>query len=60
MQRIEGDDAVRDMEFAKQLLRGGNLVGLLVDIDMRQDEAGFGVERAQQLGCLAVRETVET
>ena len=26
MQRIEGDGAVRDMEFAKQLLRGGDPV----------------------------------
>ena len=50
---------MRDLEFAEQLLRGGDLVGLLVDIDMRQDQAGFGVERMQQLGCFAVGEIVE-
>jgi hypothetical protein len=49
VQRIEGDGAVRDLEFAEQLLRGGDLVGRLVDIDMRQDQVGFGVERVQQL-----------
>ena len=59
VQRIEGDGAVRDMEFAEQFLRGGDFVGLLVDIDMRQDQAGFGVERVQQLGCFAVGEIVE-
>src|SRR5271156_818081 len=59
MQRIEGDGAVRDLEFAEQLLRGRDLVGLLVNIDMRQHQAGFGVERMQQLGCSAVGEIVE-
>jgi hypothetical protein len=59
MQRIEGDGAVGDLEFAEQLLRGGDLVGLLVDVDMRQDHAGFGVERVQQSGCIAVGEIVE-
>jgi hypothetical protein len=59
MQRIEGDGAVRGLEFTEQLLHGGDLVGLLVDIDMRQDQAGFRVERMQQLGCFAVGEIVE-
>jgi hypothetical protein len=52
MQRIEGDGAVRDIEFAKQLLCGGTLVGLLIDLDMRQDQTKLGVERVQQLCCL--------
>ena len=47
VQRIEGDSAVRNMEFAKQLLRGGNLIGLLIDVDMRQDQAEFGVPRVK-------------
>jgi len=47
VQRIEGDGVVRDIELAEQLLRGGDLVGLLVDIDMRQDQAGFGVPRVK-------------
>lgn len=59
MQRIEGDGAVRHIEFTQQLLRGGDLVGLLVDIDVRQDQAGVGVERVQHLGSFAVAEIVE-
>ena len=37
MHGIKGDDAVRDMEFAEQLLRGGDFVGLFRDIDVCQD-----------------------
>src|ERR1017187_4611760 len=48
------------MELAKQLLCGGDLVGFFVDVDMRQDQPEFGVERVQQLGCFAVSEIVET
>src|SRR5215469_15857095 len=59
MHGIEGDNAVRDMEFAEQLLRGGDFVGLFRDIDVRQDETGLDVEGVQQLGCLAVGEIVE-
>ena len=40
MQCIAGDGAVRDMELAEQLLRGGDLVELLFDIDIRQNRAG--------------------
>ena len=57
---VEGDDAVGELEFAEQLLRGGDFVGLLFDIDMGEDQAGFDVECMQQLGCLAVVEVVET
>lgn len=60
VQRIEGDRAVRNVEFAKQLLRGGNLIRLLIDVGMRQDQTEFGVEGVQQLGCFAVPEIVET
>ena len=59
MHGIERDDAVRDMEFAEQLLRGGDFVGLFRDIDVRQDETGFDVESVQHLGRLAVGEIVE-
>src|SRR5665213_951588 len=52
MQCIESDSVVRDMEFAKQLLCGGNLVGLLVDLDMRQDQTKFGVPRVKPKGRL--------
>jgi len=59
MHGIERDDAVRDMEFAEQLLRGGDFVGLFRDIDVRQDETGLDVEGVQHLGRLAVGEIVE-
>lgn len=59
MPRIEGEGAVRDLEFAEQLRRGGDLVGLFIDLDMRQDQAGLGVERGQPLSCFAVGEIVE-
>jgi hypothetical protein len=39
-QGIERDGAVRDVECAQQLLRGGDLVGFFRDIDVRQDPAG--------------------
>ena len=40
-------------------MRGWDLVGFLLDIDMRQDQPCFGVERMQHLGCLAIVEIVE-
>jgi hypothetical protein len=52
VQRIKGDRAVRNMELAKQLLYGGNLVGLLIDVDMRQDQVKFGVPRVKPKGRL--------
>ena len=59
VQSVKRDDAVRDVEFAEQSLRGGNLVGFLLDIDVRQDQTGPGVECVQQLGRLAIAEIVE-
>jgi hypothetical protein len=56
VQRIEGDRALRDIELAKQLLYGRDLVGFFVDIDVRQDQARSGIERVQHLGCFAVSE----
>jgi hypothetical protein len=41
---IERDDTVCDLQFVKQLLRGGDFVGLFRDINVRQHQAGFGVE----------------
>src|SRR5208337_3749442 len=49
VQSVKGDDAVGDVEFANQPLRGGDLVGLFL-----------GIECVQQLGRLAVAEIVET
>ena len=60
MQRIDSDGAVRNVEFAEQFLRGRNFIGLLIDVDMHQDQAEFGIEGMQQLGWFAVSEIVET
>ncbi len=59
MHGVERDDAVGDLEFAEQLLCGGDFVRLFLDIDMSQDQAGFDVKCVQQLGCLAVVEVVK-
>jgi hypothetical protein len=56
---IERDGAVSNQEFFEQLLCRGDFVGLLVDLDVRQDQAGFDIESVQHLGCLAVGEVVE-
>ena len=56
---VERDDAAGKLKFAEQLLRGGDLVGLLRDIDMRQDQAGLNVESVQQLRGLAIVEIVK-
>jgi hypothetical protein len=50
VQRIEGDGGVCERQFVQQLLGGGDLVGFLVDINMRQDQTSLGIERMQQLG----------
>src|ERR1700719_4927736 len=57
---VERDDAVGDLQFAEQLLGGGDLIGLCLDVDMRQDQAGFDVESVQHLGGLTIIEIVET
>ena len=45
MHGIKGNDAVRDIEFAEQLLRGGDFVGLFLDIEECQDENGYDSRR---------------
>ena len=41
---VERDDAVGHLQFAEQLLGCGDLIGLCLDVDMGQDQAGFDVE----------------
>ena len=60
MHRVAGDDMACDVEFFQQFLHGGDLVGLLVDLDMRQHQGCVGGERAEHLSCLDVVEAVET
>ena len=50
---------MRDVEFVEQPLRGGDLVGFLLDIDVGQDQTGPGVECVQQLGRFAIAEIIE-
>ncbi len=60
MHRVAGDDMARHVEFLQQLLHGGDFVGLLVDLDMRQHQRRVDRERAEHLSCLDVVEAVET
>jgi hypothetical protein len=55
---IERDAAVGNLEFAEQPLRRRDFVGLLVNLDVRQHQSGFGVEGLQHLDSLAVGEVV--
>ena len=60
MDGIEGDDdALLDAEFGQKRLRRRDFVGFLGDVDMGEDEGGFGGEGAQDLGGGAVVEIVE-
>lgn len=52
MHGIERDDAVRDVEFAEQLLRGWDFVGFVRDIDVREDQTGFDLPRVKPKGRL--------
>jgi len=59
MHGVERDDAVCKIDFLKKILRRRNLVGFLVDFDMRQHKRAFGGEGAQNLPRLGVGEGVE-
>ena len=58
MHGIERYGAVGKLKFAEQPLCGGDFVGLLIDLDMRQHQARLKIEGMQHLGCLAVVEVV--
>jgi len=59
MHGVERDDAVCKIDFLKKILRRRNLVGFLVDFDMRQHKRAVGGEGAQNLPRLGVGEGVE-
>ena len=59
MDRIAGDDMVRQVEVLQQLLRGRDFVGFLVDVDVRQHQRRVDRERAEHLFCLGVVEAIE-
>ena len=48
-----------DVEVVQQLLDSRYLVGLLADLEMRQQQVGTGVECVQQLRRFAVGEVIE-
>jgi hypothetical protein len=59
LQGIEREQPAGQAEFGEQRLGGRNLVGLLVDIAVRQHQRGIGGEHAEQLCSGAVAEPVE-
>ena len=50
---------MRDVEFVQQLLDSRYLVGLLADLEMRQQQVGTRVECVQQLRRFVVGEVIE-
>ena len=59
MHSVARDDMARHVEFLQQFLHGGDFVGLLVDLDMRQNQRRIDGERAEHLFCLGVVEVIE-
>jgi hypothetical protein len=60
VQRVERDDgAGRRAEFGEQRLRRRDIVGLLGDIDRREQQGGVGGERARHLDGGTLMEIVE-
>ena len=59
MQGVERDQPASQAEFGEQRLGGRDLVGLLVDLVVRQHQRGVGGEHAGQVRRGAVTEPVE-
>jgi hypothetical protein len=59
MHGVAGNDVAGHVKFLQQLLNGRNLVGFLVDLDVRQHQGGVGREGAQHLSRFGVVEVVE-
>ncbi len=55
---IGGDDAAGQPEFPDKALDGRDLIGLVVDLDMAQDQRAFDIESAHQVGRLLVDEVI--
>ena len=56
---IGGEDNTGQSQVPDHLLRGRDLVGLVVDLGMRQDDGRGRPEGRQRLGCLAVVDVIE-
>jgi hypothetical protein len=59
MHGVTGDDKARHVEFFQQLLNGGDFIGFVVDLDMRQYQRCIDGERAEHLFGLGVFEVVK-
>ena len=56
---IDGGDTVGQPEFADQALDGGDLIGLVVDLDVAEDERAVDLEGTYQVRRRPVGEVVE-
>jgi len=59
VQGIERDQVAGEAELAEQRLGGRDLVGLIIDVAVRQHQRGVGGEDAEHLRGGAVAELVE-
>ena len=59
MHGVASDNASGNVEFGQQLLYGRDLVGFLIDFDVREDQRRIDGERAEHLFCLGVVEIIE-
>ena len=57
--RVCGENDAGKPKIADHLLRGGDLIGLVVDFGVRQDDGVIAGERRQSLRCLPVVDMVE-
>ena len=60
MHRVARDDMTGHVEFLQQLFHGGDFVGFLVDLNMRQHERRIDGKRVEHLFRLDVIEVIET
>jgi len=58
-QGIKRDDVMGKAEFGQQFLDGRDFVGLLADVEVREQQIGASVERVQHLGGFAILEVIE-
>jgi hypothetical protein len=59
MHGVTGDDKAGHVEFFQQLLNGGDFIGFVVDLDMRQYQRCIDGERAEHLFGLGIFEVVK-
>ena len=60
MHRVERDNMARNIEFFQQFLHRRYLVGLVIDLDMRQHQRRIGGKSVEYLSGLGIVEGVET